>query len=149
MHTSKSFPYRPAVVARQHKPNAWLIAGRGNHTDMVRPHYDPAHSRPGDTGEFPCPFPSEPEAPIVQFEVVHQEAPAPRSHRASFGALGMACGLSAAIVTALVALMWHAPGWRRVAADPGTVTFPSPFVVPFCDGFAGLSCDKNKNRSHH
>lgn len=81
MHTSKPFPYRPRVVARQHKPDTGPIALAGNDPDVVRPDYDAPYRRGPKVHKLDSPFTGFPEIPVIQPVPLHQPAAAPRQVR--------------------------------------------------------------------
>lgn len=83
MHTSKPFPYRPAVVARQDKPLSGSGALSSDDADVVPPDYDAPYRWRPRVGEAPGPLPRDPQPALIQPQVVHQPAPAPRPPRAS------------------------------------------------------------------
>ena len=155
MHTSKPFPYRPAVVARQDKPLSRTMADPRDQANVVRPDYDAPYRGAARPGQPPRPLPRDPQPALIQPEVVHQPAAAPRPPRAdawpshpalppfyaprvrAYCPVGMALAVGALIAAALLA----------IGLSPAFKTAPRVTVDNWCSQYpAGLSCEKQARK---
>lgn len=83
MHTTKPFPHRPAVISRKNAPHPRLIPLAGNDSDMVAPDDDRPDPR-GRAAKLACPLASDPQVAVIEPQVLHQPASAPRQPRVAW-----------------------------------------------------------------
>ncbi len=173
MNAPRSFPHAPSIVPAQDAPRAGPLTGAGDESHMMRPYNDAADPWPGDTGEFPRPFPRQPKGAVVEPEVFHQVATTPcparavgrtltdydANHAAWLAYDRLANGFEARVArdhrTYLVGCAAIALGAMLMLLalyllGPGWLrSAPSHVALndsAWCTGFSGLSCTQQKTR---